>query len=99
MRTLRRRKQNIITVLKNDLGEWILDEDLLELETVNFYMILYNEHLNPMRELPLNDFTRLNDEDTTLLNKPISDEEIKVALSDMAPLKAQRSDGFHALFY
>ncbi|KAH1063430.1 hypothetical protein J1N35_028417 [Gossypium stocksii] len=33
------------------------------------------------------------------LGKPVSNEEIKVALFDMALLKALDSDGFHALFF
>ncbi|XP_016750407.1 uncharacterized protein [Gossypium hirsutum] len=44
-------------------------------------------------------FFRLNDKDFNFLNTPVSDEEIKIALFDMTPLKALGSDGYHALFY
>ncbi|KAK5776842.1 hypothetical protein PVK06_044807 [Gossypium arboreum] len=46
-----------------------------------------------------NAFPPLTDEDLRFINNPVSDEEIRVALFDMAPLKASESDGFHALFY
>ncbi|KAG8483541.1 hypothetical protein CXB51_023295 [Gossypium anomalum] len=36
---------------------------------------------------------------SSILNRQVSDEEIKGTLFDMAPLKALGSDGFHALFY
>lgn len=97
--TLRRKKQNKITALKNDLGDWIMDKDQLKTEAVNFYNTLYGEHPSPMRGLPPNSFPRLNDEYFNLLNRPVSDEEIKDAFFDMTPLKATRSDGFHALLY
>ncbi|KAG8480634.1 hypothetical protein CXB51_025228 [Gossypium anomalum] len=98
-RTLRRRKQNQITVLKNDLGEWIMDEEQLNTEAVNFFKALYGEQPGLIRGLPLNAFSTLSDEDFNLLNRPVSNEEIKTALFDMAPLKAPGSDGFHAFFY
>ncbi|KAK5811547.1 hypothetical protein PVK06_026890 [Gossypium arboreum] len=40
-RTLRRRKQNQITILKTGLGEWIMDEEQLKIEAVNFYTTLH----------------------------------------------------------
>lgn len=54
--TLRRRKQNRIVALKNDMGQWILDNKQLKLEDVNFYTKLYGEHPGPMRGLPPNVF-------------------------------------------
>ncbi|KAK5832639.1 hypothetical protein PVK06_016441 [Gossypium arboreum] len=54
--------------------------------------VLYHEEL-------LWRFPHLDLVDITFLGKPVSNEEIKVALFDMAPLKALGSDGFHALFF
>ncbi|KAA3487462.1 Retrovirus-related Pol polyprotein LINE-1 [Gossypium australe] len=98
-RTLRRRKQNRITALKNGLGEWIMDDGQLKLEAVNFYSNLYGEHPGPRRDFPSVAFLCLKDEDFNILNRQVSNEEIKAALFNMAPLKAPRSDGLHALFY
>ncbi|KAH1129137.1 hypothetical protein J1N35_000515, partial [Gossypium stocksii] len=41
-----------------------------------------------MRRIPPSNFTRLNLDDFSLLEKQITNEEIKAALFDMAPLKA-----------
>ncbi|KAH1105925.1 hypothetical protein J1N35_009693 [Gossypium stocksii] len=98
-RTLRRCKQNKITTLKNGFGELIMDDYQLKLEAVKFYSNLYGEHFGPMRDFPSVTFPCLKDEDFNILNKRVSNEEIKVALFDMAPFKALRSDGYHALFY
>ncbi|XP_016743202.1 uncharacterized protein [Gossypium hirsutum] len=74
-----------------------MNEEQLKFEVVNFYKALYGEHPGSMRGLPLSAFPPLSDEDFILLNSPISDEEIKVALFDMAPLKVPESDGFYAI--
>lgn len=42
-RTLQRRKHNRIVAFKNQAGEWIMDEDELKQEAVNFYRNLYRE--------------------------------------------------------
>ncbi|XP_012487971.1 uncharacterized protein LOC105801183 [Gossypium raimondii] len=76
-----------------------MDDDQLNLEAVNFYSNLYGEHLGPMRDFPSVAFSCLKDEDFNILNRQVSDEEIKAALFYMAPLKAPGKDGFHALFY
>lgn len=47
----------------------------------------------------MNSFPKLTCDDEVFLKRTITDEEIKVAMFDMAPLKAPRSDGFHALFF
>ncbi|KAH1121896.1 hypothetical protein J1N35_005056 [Gossypium stocksii] len=42
-RTLQRRKHNRIVALKNQAMEWVMDEDELKQEVVNFYRNLYGE--------------------------------------------------------
>ncbi|KAA3473664.1 Retrovirus-related Pol polyprotein LINE-1 [Gossypium australe] len=97
--TLRRPKQNRITSLKNGLDEWIMDDEQLKLEAVNFYSTLYGEHLGSRKDFHSSAFPGLNDEDFNYLNRPVSNEEIKIGLFHMTPLKALGSDGYHALFY
>ncbi|KAH1082513.1 hypothetical protein J1N35_022274 [Gossypium stocksii] len=84
---------------ENSLGEWILDDDQLKLEAINFYSNLYGEHPRPRRDFLSVAFLGLKDEDFNILKRHVSDEEIKEALSDVAPLKALGSDSFHGLFY
>ncbi|KAK5811979.1 hypothetical protein PVK06_027373 [Gossypium arboreum] len=86
-RTLQRRKQNRILALKNQTGEWVIDEEELKQETVNFYKNLYGEQFRKIGNLGEGVFPRL------------ASEEIKKALFDMAPLKAPGSDGLHTIFY
>lgn len=47
-----------------------------------------------MGVLPTSQFLHLDQEDIDLLGKDVSNDKIKTALFDMAPLKAPGSDGF-----
>lgn len=76
-----------------------MDEEQLKIEAVNFYVRLYEEQPGLIIGLPPNALLHLSDRDLNVLNKAISDEKIKFALFDMAPLKSLESDGYHALFY
>ncbi|MBA0675946.1 hypothetical protein Goari_017461 [Gossypium aridum] len=46
------RKQNQITTLKNEVEEWIFDEEELGHEAISFFQNLYGEDPGPMRGLP-----------------------------------------------
>lgn len=35
--TLQRRKHNKISTPKNDLGDWVYDDDVLQIEAINFF--------------------------------------------------------------
>lgn len=64
-----------------------------------FFQKLYGEDLRPMGRLPLSSFPQLDPDDIYFLRKLVMNDEIKVALFDIAPLKAPGNDGFHALFF
>ncbi|KAH1121735.1 hypothetical protein J1N35_004895 [Gossypium stocksii] len=81
------------------MGEWIMDEDVLKQEAVTFYKNLYKEQSRGMDGLGSGAFPILSQEDILFLSRPVSNDEIKKALFDMAPLKAPGSDGLHAIFY
>ncbi|KAL1174946.1 hypothetical protein V6Z11_A04G051900 [Gossypium hirsutum] len=98
-RTTRQRKNNRITMIRNDCGEWIYDTEVIEAEANKFLQNLYGEPPGPMGCLPPSKFPSLGQDDISFLERHVSNEEIKVALFDMAPLKAPGSDGFHALFF
>ncbi|XP_016689509.1 uncharacterized protein [Gossypium hirsutum] len=51
------------------------------------------------KALPPSSFPKLSCDDEVFLRTVILDEEIKLAMFDMASLKAPGSDGFHALFF
>ncbi|KAK5825017.1 hypothetical protein PVK06_019819 [Gossypium arboreum] len=42
---------------------------------------------------------KLEQSDINFLGKEVTNEEIKMTLFDMAPLKALESDGYHAIFF
>ncbi|KAH1098637.1 hypothetical protein J1N35_015558 [Gossypium stocksii] len=96
---INRRKNNRITAIRNSKGNWIYDPEDIENEANKFFQKLYRERPAPMGNLPPSGFPQLDSDDVSFLGKPITNEEIKKALFDMAPLRAPGSDGYHALFF
>ncbi|KAA3469799.1 tyrosine decarboxylase 1-like [Gossypium australe] len=94
-----RRKFNRITSLRIDNWEWCSDQDILQNKAVEFFGKLYGEAPSVLRDIPNNGIPCLNTSEITFLETVITNEEIKRALLDMAPLKALGSDGFHAHFF
>lgn len=66
---------------------------------MEFFENLYGEASPILKDIPSSGFPCLNPSEITFLESSITNEEIKVALFDMAPLKAPGSDGFHAHFF
>ncbi|KAH1063505.1 hypothetical protein J1N35_028492 [Gossypium stocksii] len=97
--TVHRKKNSCITAIRNGFGDWIYDPEDIEVEANNFFQNLYGELPGPMGCLPPSSFPRLSQDDISLLEKQVTNEEIKGALFDMSPLKAPGSDGFHTLFF
>ncbi|KAK5802899.1 hypothetical protein PVK06_030528 [Gossypium arboreum] len=97
--TLQRRKSNRITAIRNNDGEWIFDPEAIEAEANFFFQKLYEEGPDSIDDFPPSNFPQLEDDDVNFLGKPVTNEEINIALFDMAHLKAPGSDGFHALFF
>ncbi|KAH1055899.1 hypothetical protein J1N35_033964 [Gossypium stocksii] len=89
---------NEIISLSNSNGEWIFKPEVLKAEMVNLFQNLYGKTPSLLENLPLSTFLSLVSEDINFLRKNISNKEIKIALFDMAPLKALGSDGFKAAF-
>ncbi|KAA3489594.1 reverse transcriptase [Gossypium australe] len=98
-RTIQRRKFNRILALKDNNGDWCYDQSTLSDEAVKFFENMYGENPRPIIDIPSNIFPCLKEQGIEFLNKPVLNDEIKKALFDMAPLKAPRSDGFHAHFF
>ncbi|KAK5832535.1 hypothetical protein PVK06_016337 [Gossypium arboreum] len=98
-RTIKRRKFNRVTSLRIENDEWCSDQDNLSIKAVEFFENLYDEAPPVLRDTPSSGFPSLNLSEISFLESTITNEEIKVALFDMAHLKAPRSDGFHAHFF
>ncbi|MBA0871043.1 hypothetical protein Goshw_020552 [Gossypium schwendimanii] len=75
-------------------------EELFRLQTeVVGFERLYGEALKPMRDCLIDIFLWLDSSNIAFLGETIINEDIKRSLFDRAPLKAPRSDGYHALFF
>ncbi|KAG8490242.1 hypothetical protein CXB51_015567 [Gossypium anomalum] len=68
-------------------------------KAVEFFERLYGETSYILRDTPCFSFPKLSLSEVSFLESDISNEEIKRALFDMAPLKAPGSDEYHALFF
>ncbi|KAA3482036.1 RNA-directed DNA polymerase (Reverse transcriptase) [Gossypium australe] len=98
-RTIKRRKSNRIMSLRIENGDWCSDQSILKNKAVEFFGKLYDEDQTSSRDNLKKDFARLKTSEIRSLETPISNEEIKKSLFDMAPLKAPGSDGYHAIFF
>ncbi|XP_017613545.1 uncharacterized protein LOC108458650 [Gossypium arboreum] len=59
-RTLRQRKNNRITAIHNDHGDWIYEPEAIEAEANKFFQNLYWESPGPMGSLPFSQFPGLD---------------------------------------
>ncbi|KAH1064452.1 hypothetical protein J1N35_029439 [Gossypium stocksii] len=76
-----------------------LDRAALKAEVVNFFQNLYGENPGSFRNMLPSAFSGLSTEDADFLERNVMKEEIKVALFDMAPLKAPSSYGFQEVLH
>ncbi|KAH1074896.1 hypothetical protein J1N35_027224 [Gossypium stocksii] len=66
---------------------------------MGFFEKLYGEVPQALGDLPNISFPRLSTPKITFLEELITNDEIKKALFDIAPLKAPENDGYHAHFF
>lgn len=59
-RTLQRRKNNRISSLKSEEGEWLYEETVLLQEAIKFFQKLCGGHPARMRDLPADNIPRLD---------------------------------------
>ncbi|KAA3486304.1 Endonuclease/exonuclease/phosphatase [Gossypium australe] len=79
--------------------EWCSDQFILQNKVVDFFERLYDETPHSLRGTPSFGFPILTSSEVSFLEADVTNEEIKRALFDMAPLKTPGSDGYHALFF
>ena len=89
-------------MLKNSLREWITEED----EVQNFILAGYRKIYETGQsfsswDLEIENFSCsfLSTEEKEILNKPITEEEIRRGLWALKPFKAPGADGLHAGFF
>ena len=75
-----RRHRNKIKSIKNSLGEWIIEEEEVKNFILAGYRKIYNtSHSFSVRDSDIINFSCsfLSDEEKELLEKPVTEEEIK----------------------
>lgn len=96
--TVARRRRSIETILKNNQGDWIDNEEELRKLAKEFYENLYKAgNCIPIDEGKF-DFPTLNHNDHKSVNKKVSKPEIKATLFQMDGLKALGHDGLPPCF-
>ncbi|XP_016679196.1 uncharacterized protein [Gossypium hirsutum] len=90
---------NAILSLADKKSPFTVDHDILQSKTVEFFERLYGEAPPILRDIPIVGFPCLNSSEITFSKVAITNEDIKRALFDMAPLKALGSDSFYAHFF
>ncbi|XP_028785100.1 uncharacterized protein LOC114741006 [Neltuma alba] len=99
-KALIRRRQNRISMLKDNDGRWVSDQHQLKSMATNYFKQLYTLEDGQFVPYPCSgQFPPLTDSLSILLDGPISKEETKKVLFDMAPLKSPGVDGLHAIFF
>ncbi|KAH1091787.1 hypothetical protein J1N35_019044 [Gossypium stocksii] len=80
-------------------GGWCSDQVFLQAKVVEFFERLYGKNPSPPTSMPNFDYPSLNHMKVSFPEVDVTNEEIKMAIFDMDPLKVPGSDGFHALFF
>lgn len=94
----RRRKK--VTMLKNDVGEWVADSETLKTMAQEYFQRLYQlEETTTHRYNISGLFPLIPNALMQALAAPVTMLEVKQAVFDMAPLKSPGIDGLHALFF
>ncbi|GMJ02918.1 hypothetical protein HRI_003961000 [Hibiscus trionum] len=95
-----RKKRNAIVCLKDDMGKWISDPEVLKRIALDFFAKLFSsEGDNGYTYNCRGFFKGLSMREKSGLDMQVSREEIHHALLQMHPSKAPGVDGFHALFF
>nr|KYP69874.1 Retrovirus-related Pol polyprotein LINE-1 [Cajanus cajan] len=97
--TIARRRRNKVFKLLNENGDWMEQPAELERMVTTFYRTLFTDerHMEPFSLT--NAFPRLNEDELSTLETPISNGEIHNAVKSMSGFKAPGPDGLQAVFF
>lgn len=89
-----------VGALRNDEDVVVTDVSQIKQMMITYFRKLFEKDEKCVLEHALKDkFPQLDEGMRNDLNKPFMDEEVKMAVFDMASLKAPGPDGLHAIFY
>ena len=100
--TLARRKRNLITAIKNEVGDWLTEEREVASHIREGFMKLYTtsqEAATWKIEHNLSWQAKLSNEEKVNLSHMVTDEEIKAALWSLKAFIAPGPDGLHVGFF
>ena len=100
--TLARRKRNLITAIKNEVGECLTEEREVASHIREGFMKLYTTSQEAITwEIKHNQSwqAKLSNEENVNLSHMVTNEEIKTALWSLKAFKAPGPDGLHARFF
>ncbi|KAJ1417307.1 Zinc knuckle CX2CX4HX4C [Sesbania bispinosa] len=98
--TVQRRDRNRLFRLKNDLGEWMEGQEAMEeLILAHFQQIYKSDGAINFKECEEVIQKKVTDDLNTKLLRPVSEEEVKLAIFSMDALKAPGPDSLNGLFY
>ncbi|KAL4331886.1 hypothetical protein GQ457_07G010140 [Hibiscus cannabinus] len=99
-KTITRKQRNKISSLKLQDGTWCDDDSTLQEEAIHFFTSLFSTDSVPDSPFPSTiSFPKVPSNMLQHLDDIPSDDEIHVALRDMAPLKSPGWDGLHTEFF
>lgn len=97
--TNHRKKKNLFTRLKNEVGTWVDWSDGLPQVIVDYYKNLFTAHGGDVT-LVISCVDRIvTEQHNELLLAPYTAEEVRLALFSMHPEKSPRPDGFNPCFF
>jgi hypothetical protein len=99
--TLVRKRFNKIVRIRNSVGEWITDSDLIRLHIQQGFVDLFSStHLQAPNRFCLPDWApRVSDVEALSILAPINEKDVKISLWSLKPFKAPGSDGLHPGFF
>ena len=102
MSTIVRRQRNKISCLKNSVGEWMDNEEVVKKHILVGFEKLYSTKMcMSSRRSPISKFACcfLTKEERDWIGRDVTEEEVKDGLWSLRPFKASGPDGLHARFY
>ncbi|KAH9670348.1 reverse transcriptase domain-containing protein [Citrus sinensis] len=99
-KTIQRRRRNRIEMIKDDMGNWLLDNNAIKEYVVSYFSKLYTKEDEFYKPYPIrNAFPVFERSQLQGFSLAVDDEEIKNVVFCMKALKAKGIDSLHALFY
>ena len=97
--TIQRRRYSRIEALKDDMGQVISDDTMLKDMVVRYFANIYCKESTGLPFYPyLGRFPSISGHIKEMIQAEVRDEDIRIALFEMKPLKAPGIDGLNALF-